>query len=167
MIRGQEHLLYGDRLRELGLFSIKKRTQRADLINAHKDLQGECQENGPVSFWWCQATGQMATVTNWNTGSSISMWGKTSLLWRRQKSVKDDSEWLWSFLLWRYSKHSWIWSCATCSTWTCFSRGGLTTWPPEPPFNPKHFVILWILEGPTRAGNLGFFSVSYNCSWNY
>ena len=98
---------------------------------------------GPDSFQWCPVTGQEATGTNWSMRSSVWTWGRTSSLWGWRSTGTGCPEGLWSLLLWRYSRPGWTLSCAACSRWPCFSRGGWTRWSSEVPSNPEHSVTLW------------------------
>ena len=50
MMRGLERLSYEERLRDLGLFSLKKIRLRRDLLNAYKYLKGGCQVDGAKLF---------------------------------------------------------------------------------------------------------------------
>jgi len=42
IMRGPEHLSYEKRLRDLGLFSLKKRRLKGNVINAYKYLKDVC-----------------------------------------------------------------------------------------------------------------------------
>ena len=50
MIRGMEHLLYEDRLRELGLFCLEKGRLQGDVIAAFQYLKGAYRKDGEGLF---------------------------------------------------------------------------------------------------------------------
>ena len=50
MIRGLEHLSYEKRLRELGLFSLEKRSLQGDLDVAFQYLKGAYKQEGEWLF---------------------------------------------------------------------------------------------------------------------
>ena len=75
------------------------------LINV---LRVHVRRMGPDSFQWCPVTGQGATGTNRSIGSSIWTWGRTSSLEAWWSTGTGCPGRLWSLLLWRYSKPSWM-----------------------------------------------------------
>ena len=55
MIRGLEHLPYEDGLRELGLFSLKKRRLGGDLTAAFQYLKRIYSQEGDKLFIWADS----------------------------------------------------------------------------------------------------------------
>jgi len=142
MMRGLEHLSYEERLRELGLFSLKKRRLRGDLTYAYKYLKGGCQEDAAKLFSVVPSdrtrhNRHKRKHRNFRLNMRKNFFPlRVTEPWNRlpREFVESPSleilkicldkilcSLLWVALLW---------------------QGSWTRWPPEVPSNPYHSVIL-------------------------
>lgn len=71
MIKGLKHLIYEERLRDLGFSAW--RSLRGDLITVYKNAYCSVKWMSPDSFQQCAATGQRTMDKNYCIGSSIIM----------------------------------------------------------------------------------------------
>jgi len=114
MMRGLEHLSYEERLRELGLFSLKKRRLRGDIINAYKYLKGGGQEDGARLFSVVPSNRTRGNKHKLKHRKFRLNMRKNLFTLRVTETGTVCPEGLWSLFLWRYSKAACTWSCAAC-----------------------------------------------------
>jgi len=115
MIRGLEHFSYEDRLRELGLFSLKKRRLGRDLLNVYKYLKTGCQEDGARFF--------LVVPSDRTRGNGHKTKHKKFYLNMRKNvfPLRVTEHWkslpreVVESLSLKYSKSAWTRSCVACS----------------------------------------------------
>lgn len=110
--------IYKERLRELGLLTLRKEKAWGETINLYKYLKKEYNEDG----WHFPMLSSDRTRGNWSTGDSVWTSGNVFLFWGWLSTGKSCPERLWHLLPSRSSKAIWAWSWPTFSRSPCSSR---------------------------------------------
>jgi len=114
MIKGQEHLLYEERLSDLELFSLGKRRLRGDLISVYKCLKGGWRQL--YEAWLFSVMCRDRTRSH---GLKLVHRKFRTNVQKNIFTVRVTEHWnrlpnkLCSLLLWKYSRPIWTPTCAT------------------------------------------------------
>lgn len=108
MKRGLKHLPY-ERLRAPGLFSLEEERLGGDHVSVYKYLEGSQMDR-------TREKGQKLQHGKFHTNA------RKNFSVRVQSSGAGCAQRLWTLLLWRYSKPTWMLSCATAAG-SCCSGG--------------------------------------------
>ena len=138
MLRGLEHLPYEERLRDLGMFSLDMRRLRGDFVNTYKYLKGGCQYDGTRLFSIVPSDRPRGNGLKLEHRKFYLVMRKNFFTVRvpeqRHRLPREAVE----SLPWKYSKPTWMHSCAPCSRCACSSRG-LDKMISRGPFQPLPF----------------------------
>ena len=119
MIWGLEHLSYEERLRELGLFSLKKTRLEWDLIATFQYLKDTHKKDWDKYFSRAWRDRTSRNDFNLKRVDLYCTYGRNSLLWEWWNTGTGCPKRWWMPHPWKHSKLVWMGTWATWSSWSC------------------------------------------------
>ena len=107
MIGGLETKPYGERMKEMGMFSLEKRRLRGDMRALFKSLEGCHTEEGQSAGRGKMGSSDRKPDSGWTSG-------KTSCLLERYDSGTSCPGRSWALPHWKPSRGSWTAICQVC-----------------------------------------------------